>query len=113
MLKIVVPTPENVAVWASVVASIANTSRSGRLKRTPGLQSRPSWSFHLPDAASNLTMRPVSGAGSPRASVDGPGSPPGIRKPCDVVHGAALAKPLQTAPSLMVVVRLPDLKTAA
>jgi hypothetical protein len=42
MLKSVVPTPLNVAPGASVLASIAKTSSSGRSNWTAGLQSRPS-----------------------------------------------------------------------
>src|SRR5205085_11772552 len=89
----------------------AKTSSSGRLKRTPWLQSRASVSRHF--VPSNRTMTPISGARSLVESVDGPGTPPGIMKPCDVVHDPALEKPSQTAPSLMVVVRFPDLNTAA
>jgi hypothetical protein len=76
MLKSTVPTPANAVVGTSVVASIANTSSSGRLKRTAWLQSRASGSFHAPETGSNLTMRPVSGAGSPSESVAGPGARP-------------------------------------
>jgi hypothetical protein len=113
MLKSVVPTPVKVAVGASVFASMAKTSLSGRLKRTAGLQFRARPSSHLPSATLNLTMSPVSGARSPMLSVPGGGRPPGMTKPCEVAHDAALAKPSQTAPSPIVVVPFPDLNAAA
>src|SRR5581483_5299736 len=106
MLKSVVPTPVKNPVSASDVALIANTSLSGRLKRTAALQSRPSSSFQ--PVPSNLTIRPVSGAGSPIESVRGGGRPPGMTKPWGSVQLGAVSKPLQTAPSLTVVVWLPD-----
>src|SRR5690242_14755478 len=77
MLNRIVPTVAGEATWASVVASIANTSVSGRLKRMPLFQLRPSSSSQRLVVLSNLTIRPTSGAVVPCWLTLGPGLPPG------------------------------------
>src|SRR5205085_1838140 len=94
------------------LASIANTSLSGRLKRIAGVQFRPSRSSQRLLEALNFTMSPVSGPVTASKFVFGAGSPPGIVWPL-TVHDAAPDPPLQTAPSGTVVVRLPEWNTAA
>src|SRR4051794_41062468 len=105
MLKSTVPTDENDPVWTGglALASIVNTSLSGSENLTPGVQFRPSRSSHRLFDVLNLTIRPVSGPVTPSKFVFGAGSPPGIVWP-PTVHEAAAAPPLQTAPSLTVVV---------
>src|SRR5438876_151128 len=112
MLKRIVPTcaKEVVCAGGLAVALIANTSRSGRSKRTALLQLRPSRSFHCP--LSNLTIRPVSGPVTPVWLVFGAGRPPGIVDPL-TLHGAAPDPPLHTRPSERAVVWLPEWNTAA
>jgi hypothetical protein len=103
------------------LASIANTSRSGRKKRTPLLQLRAWPSRHWPEPWSNFTTRPTSGAVMAWTLVDGPGRPPGIWPPArpfgEVSVSPALhrvvPKPLQTLPSETTVVWLPENRTPA
>src|SRR5262245_18474637 len=101
MLKRIVPTPgqkplgPETCAGGFAVASIANTSSSGKLNFTKLDQLRLSSSTHwLP---LNFTIKPVSGPAVPLKFVVGGGRPP----------------LLLTMPSVMVVVRLPDWKTAA
>src|SRR5262245_57931162 len=114
MLNRIVPTWSNGAgaTVASVSASTANTSWSGRSNGTTAFQSRPGTSSHWPDGGSNFTIRLVSGAATPSAFVLGPGSPPGAVAPPGVVHGAAAVNPSQTASSWIAVVWLPDMNAA-
>ena len=81
------------------------TSSSGREKETALSQLRPSVSTQCEPL--NVRTRPVSGPVTPFASWFGAGRPPGYVTPF-TVHGPALAPPLQTAPSLTVVVWLPE-----
>src|SRR5882724_3122506 len=105
MLKRTVPTPLKKLVWTGGVAAalIANTSLSGRVKRTAGLQLRPRRSSHRLVLELNLTISPVSGCSVPSKFVLGAGSPPGtVKKPLVLLprrHGGALAPPSHTRPS--------------
>ena len=81
------------------------TSSSGREKETALSQLRPSVSTQCEPL--NVRTRPVSGPVTRFASWFGAGRPPGYVTPF-TVHGPALAPPLQTAPSLTVVVWLPE-----
>src|SRR5437773_10136707 len=119
MLKSTVPTPAKTFVCTGGVAAapIANTSSSGREKRTAGLQLRPRPSSHRLVLGLSLTMSPVSGRAVPSKFVLGAGRPPGaVTNPpaaLPTVHGGALAPSSHTAPSESEVVRLPEWKTAA
>src|SRR5437867_1251673 len=105
MLKITVPTPTTLLVPPTsagglALALIRKTSRSGRLNGTSGLQSCavcPSSQWLL--AGLKPTIRPVCGG----FGVE-PGGNGGRVRPTVLPS---------TASSLMVVVRLPDLKAAA
>jgi hypothetical protein len=104
MLNSTVPTPANAAGRATgglAVASIANTSLSGKRNSTSSSQRRPMLSSQCscPSAGSMRwrTIRPFGGAALPSALVNGGGSPPW---------------PL-TSRSLITVVRLPDSNAAA
>ncbi len=110
----IVPTWGNAAIWTGVgaMASMAKTSRSGRVKRTALRQSRPIGSRQAPVARSNLTTRPVSGPTRPSTFRLGAGSPPGMATP-PTVQGGASVPPSHTAPSVTVVVWLPEWNTAA
>src|ERR1039457_7060423 len=87
ILNRVVPTCAKAAVWARLLASTANTSVSGRLKRTEPSQERCNSSSQWPVVSLYLTMRPTSGAGSFWESVFGPGLPPGLTLLSSRVHG--------------------------
>src|SRR6185295_6531164 len=106
MWKRIVPTPEKLAVCVSVDVEMRKTSKSGSEKGTGQL--RPSSSCHVPEIGLNLTISPTSGPGVPSKLTFGAGRPPGLEP-----HGGAVAPPSQTAPSLIVVVRFPEWKTAA
>src|SRR5439155_15856931 len=82
MLKSTVPTPAKTFVCTGGVAAapIANTSSSGREKRTAGLQLRPRPSSHRLVLGLSLTMSPVSGRAVPSKFVLGAGRPPGAVK---------------------------------
>src|SRR5262245_30056530 len=112
MLNSTVPTWAKLALWASVLASMAKTSRSGSEKRTALFQLRPSSSCHWLTVLLNLTIRPTSGCKVPWELVLGGGRPPGYEVP-PTEHAPAPAPPLHTTPSESVVVWLPDWKTAA
>ena len=94
-LKSVVPRPATRPVTAGVaaVASMANRSWSGSVKRTFEDQSRPASSRQT--APTCLTMSPVPGAATPSMLVVGPGLAPESASRCSTV------------------VRLPDMKGAA
>src|SRR5262249_33959821 len=110
MLKSTVPTCAYELTTAGVgaIALILKTSRSGSEKRMSPDQSRPSSSTHF--APSNFTMRPTSRCATCSKFSLGAGRPPGD---APLLHDGALAPPLQTSPSLIVVVWLPDSKIAA
>src|SRR5262245_31478156 len=112
MLSSTVPTWAKLALWASVLALMAKTSRSGSEKRTALFQLRPSSSCHWLTLLLNLTISPTSGCAVPWKFVLGAGSPPGIVEP-PMLHDGALAPPLHTRPSERLVVWLPEWKTAA
>src|SRR5690242_9553140 len=124
MLKRIVPTP--VKNWVPVaggpgvaaLASITNTSSSGRVNLMTGSQARASRSSQWPLTELNLTTRPTSGPFTPSTLVSGFGVPPGSVAPFTVHAGATvlLADPdgsLHTPSSLMVAERFPEWKTAA
>ena len=112
MLNSVVPTCAKAASWVKLLASTANTSVSCRLKRTEPSQTRRRSSSQWPLPLLYLTMSPVSGAGSPAASVAGPGLPPWLVLRSGSVHGCFGWKPVQILACGMVVVWLPVLKPA-
>ena len=99
MLNRIVPTWSNSLIdpGANVLASIEKTSWSGRSKLTTVLQSVPFDASQLPSTF--LTIRPVSGAGSPAKLSRGPGTP-------------YSPKPSVTIVSVMAVVSLPEWKEA-
>ena len=111
MLNSVVPTFWKLAVRASVSASMANTSSSGKVNRTTALQSRPLLSRHLPSALA-FTIKPTRGAGALAAFVAGPLTEPGMALP-DIVQGLSLLKPSHGSSDEMLVVWLPEWCTAA
>ena len=98
MLKSTVPTPLTTPTSAGGVASASsrNTSSSGSEKATDGLQLRPISSSQRPVVGSNFTIRPVFGA--PEVDPGGGGG----RPPLAV-----------TTSSVIAVVWLPELRTAA
>src|SRR5262245_12944334 len=112
MLKRTVPTLVKIVPAANVSGLKANTSRSGRLNLTALFQFRARRSSQRLLLGLNLTMRPVSGPVMPSGMFAlGAGSPPGYVVPA-MLHDPTPEPPLQTTPSLTVVVRLPDWKTA-
>src|SRR5215471_18753568 len=112
MLNNVVPTWPNDAVWDSVLALIANTSVSGRLKRTELSHTRPTSSSQCPSLLLNLTIMETNGAVSPLASVPGPRCPPTPVSPLLNVHAWLVLKVGQIRPSLTTVVWFPVLNPA-
>src|SRR5581483_8385062 len=114
MLKRTVPTvvKKLFCFGTAAFASIAKTSWSGSEKWTALSQFRPRRSSQWPLAGLNLTTSPVSGPVTFSTFAFGAGSPPGYWTP-PTTHGAALAPPLQTTPSLTVAVWFPDSKIAA
>src|SRR5690242_288029 len=96
ILNSVVPTWAKAAVWVRLLASKAKTSLSGRLKRTEPSQLRCSSSSQWPEVLLYLTISETSGAGSPAASVAGPGLPPGLVLPSGSLQGLFGWNPGQT-----------------
>src|SRR5262245_66152690 len=105
------------------MASMTNTSSSGRLNLTTPFHLRPRVSTQ--SSPTSLTIRPTSGCGLPKESVLGSGNPPGALVPSgkvvpyQLVNGLPLGTkcpsgpPSGTAASCTVVVLFPDKKAAA